>query len=228
MTSPTFLSPPETHRVPPPPGGGPPRPGVGSSRAPGSTEGAGLGGRARTCSPFMTGWRRWKPRSATEEEILRVHTREHLDRVRDLADRAMEEERSIPLDSDTLVSGASWDAALGSSGAVLTAVDGNRAGGHPKRLRWNQTARASCHVPPGPWASASSTTWPWQPGYVQDRGFGPTGAHRGLGRAPRERYSGDLLRRRQRLLPFPSSIPPLSGYGASPMRRGRGPGSAPP
>jgi acetoin utilization deacetylase AcuC-like enzyme len=62
-------------------------------------------------------------RSATEEELLRVHTQEHLDRVRGLSDRAMEEERCIPLDSDTLVSGASWDAAVGSSGAVLTAVD---------------------------------------------------------------------------------------------------------
>jgi acetoin utilization deacetylase AcuC-like enzyme len=64
-----------------------------------------------------------EPRSATEEEILRVHTREHLDRVKYLSDRAMEEERSIPLDSDTLVSGASWDGAVGSSGAVVTAVD---------------------------------------------------------------------------------------------------------
>jgi len=65
-----------------------------------------------------------EPRSATEEEILRVHSQEHLDRIREAADRAMEEERPIPLESDTLVSGASWDAAMGSAGAVLTAVDG--------------------------------------------------------------------------------------------------------
>jgi len=65
-----------------------------------------------------------EPRSATEEEILRVHTQEHLDRVMEYSDRALEEERSIPLDSDTLVSGASWDAAVGSSGAVITALDG--------------------------------------------------------------------------------------------------------
>jgi acetoin utilization deacetylase AcuC-like enzyme len=65
-----------------------------------------------------------EPRSATEEEILRVHTREHLERVQEVGDRAMEEERSIPLESDTLVSGASWDAAMGSSGAVLSAVEG--------------------------------------------------------------------------------------------------------
>ena len=63
-------------------------------------------------------------RSATEEELLRVHTPDHVDKVRETADRAMEEERPIPVDSDTLVSGASWDAAVGSSGAVLAAVDG--------------------------------------------------------------------------------------------------------
>ncbi|MGW8266531.1 MAG: histone deacetylase family protein [Longimicrobiales bacterium] len=62
-------------------------------------------------------------RSATEEEILRVHTPGHLERVRRAVDQAMEEGRSIPLDPDTLVSEASWDAATGSSGAVLAAVD---------------------------------------------------------------------------------------------------------
>jgi acetoin utilization deacetylase AcuC-like enzyme len=62
-------------------------------------------------------------RSATEEEILRVHTPGHLERVRDAVDLALEEGRSIPLDADTRVSEASWDAALGSSGAVLAAVD---------------------------------------------------------------------------------------------------------
>ncbi len=63
-------------------------------------------------------------RSATAEELLRVHTPAHLERVADVVDRALAEERSVPLDSDTLVSGASWDAAVGSSGAVLAAVDG--------------------------------------------------------------------------------------------------------
>jgi len=63
-------------------------------------------------------------RSATEGEILRVHTQELVHRVMELSDRAMAEERSIPVDSDTLVSGASWDAAVGSSGAVLAALDG--------------------------------------------------------------------------------------------------------
>jgi len=62
-------------------------------------------------------------RSATEEELLRVHSQEHLDRIRQVVDQAMVEERSVPIDSDTLVSEASWDAAVGSSGAVLAAVD---------------------------------------------------------------------------------------------------------
>lgn len=62
-------------------------------------------------------------RSATEEDLLRVHTQEHLDRVEAAAEEAMEQERSIPLDADTLISPASWDAAAGSSGAVLAAVD---------------------------------------------------------------------------------------------------------
>jgi acetoin utilization deacetylase AcuC-like enzyme len=67
-------------------------------------------------------------RSATEEEILQVHTEEHLHRLREAADRAMEQERVVPMDSDTLVSGASWDAAVGSAGAVLSAVEGMAQG----------------------------------------------------------------------------------------------------
>jgi len=67
-------------------------------------------------------------RSATEKEILRVHTPRHLERVQEAVDRAMVEERSVPIDSDTLVSEASWDAAVGSSGAVLAAVDGVNQG----------------------------------------------------------------------------------------------------
>jgi acetoin utilization deacetylase AcuC-like enzyme len=63
-------------------------------------------------------------RSATEAELLRVHSAEYVARVREMSDRAMEEDRVIPLDSDTLVSGASWDASVGSSGAVLAALDG--------------------------------------------------------------------------------------------------------
>ncbi len=62
-------------------------------------------------------------RSATEEELLRVHTQLHLDRVEEAVERAMAEERSVPLDADTMVSGASWDAAVGSAGAIMAGVD---------------------------------------------------------------------------------------------------------
>ncbi|MFO8175521.1 MAG: histone deacetylase [Longimicrobiales bacterium] len=62
-------------------------------------------------------------RAATEKELLRVHIQEHLDRVEMAAEKAMEEERAVPLDADTLISPASWDAAVGSTGAVLSAVD---------------------------------------------------------------------------------------------------------
>jgi acetoin utilization deacetylase AcuC-like enzyme len=62
-------------------------------------------------------------RSAEEGEILRVHTPEHLDRIRSAVDEAMEGSGWVALDPDTRVSEASWDAALGSSGAVLAAVD---------------------------------------------------------------------------------------------------------
>jgi acetoin utilization deacetylase AcuC-like enzyme len=63
-------------------------------------------------------------RSASEAEILRVHTPEHLERVQRAVDQAMDEGRTVPLDPDTRVSEASWDAAVGSAGAVLAAVDG--------------------------------------------------------------------------------------------------------
>jgi len=64
-----------------------------------------------------------EPRSATQEELLRVHTREHVEGILDLVDRAMEEGGSQSLDPDTRVSEASWDAAAGSTGAVLSAVE---------------------------------------------------------------------------------------------------------
>jgi len=64
-----------------------------------------------------------EPRTATEAELLRVHDQGHLDRVEAAVEEAMSQERSVPLDADTLVSPATWDAAAGSSGAVLAAVD---------------------------------------------------------------------------------------------------------
>ena len=62
-------------------------------------------------------------RSATEEELLRVHTADHLERVGEAVEQALDQGGAVALDPDTFVSEASWDAAAGSSGAVLAAVD---------------------------------------------------------------------------------------------------------
>jgi acetoin utilization deacetylase AcuC-like enzyme len=69
-----------------------------------------------------------EPRTASDEELLRVHTREHLEGVRKLVDEALEKDHPVALDPDTVVSGPSWDAAAGSTGAVLAAVDGVHRG----------------------------------------------------------------------------------------------------
>jgi len=58
---------------------------------------------------------------ATEEDLLRVHTPEHVDRVREAVERARAADEIVSLDADTRVSAASWDAALGSVGAAIAA-----------------------------------------------------------------------------------------------------------
>ena len=60
---------------------------------------------------------------ATEEDLLRVHSSDHVALVRSTAKRAENESALIRLDPDTVVSPASWRAAVGSSGALLTAVE---------------------------------------------------------------------------------------------------------
>jgi acetoin utilization deacetylase AcuC-like enzyme len=70
--------------------------------------------------------------AATEEDLLRVHTAEHLSRVRQAVARAEEAGRPVPLTLDTIVSGASWDAAVGAAGAAVRAtamvLDGDAGG----------------------------------------------------------------------------------------------------
>ena len=58
---------------------------------------------------------------ATEEDLLRVHTPGHVERIRSAVERARSEEGIVSLDGDTKVSAASWDAAVGSTSALLTA-----------------------------------------------------------------------------------------------------------
>jgi acetoin utilization deacetylase AcuC-like enzyme len=60
---------------------------------------------------------------ATEEDLLRVHSTAHVELIRDAAERAERESTLIRLDPDTVVSPASWRAAVGSSGALITAVE---------------------------------------------------------------------------------------------------------
>jgi acetoin utilization deacetylase AcuC-like enzyme len=59
---------------------------------------------------------------ATEEDLGRVHTSAHLSLVREAAERAERESTLVRLDPDTVVSPASWRAALGSSGALISAA----------------------------------------------------------------------------------------------------------
>lgn len=70
----------------------------------------------------------FEPDDATLDDLLAVHTSEHVERVRAAADRAAAEETLIHLDPDTIVSPASWDAAIGSAGAVCTALEAIRTG----------------------------------------------------------------------------------------------------
>lgn len=61
--------------------------------------------------------------AAALTDVLRVHTEEHVERVRSASYRAAEAGHSLDLTLDTVVSGASWDAALGAAGAALRATE---------------------------------------------------------------------------------------------------------
>jgi acetoin utilization deacetylase AcuC-like enzyme len=74
---------------------------------------------------------------ATREQLLRVHTQEHVDRILAI----VPESGTVRLDEDTLMSPASAEAGLRAAGAVVAAVDAVVAG---------QATRAFCAVrPPG-------------------------------------------------------------------------------
>ena len=62
-------------------------------------------------------------RAATDEELLRVHTPAHLERVRTAVAQAAAQDTVISLDEDTRVSSASWDAAVGSAGYAISAAE---------------------------------------------------------------------------------------------------------
>ncbi|HUP88739.1 MAG TPA: histone deacetylase [Longimicrobiales bacterium] len=58
-----------------------------------------------------------------ESELLRVHTEAHVSRLKAARDRSVETQQIIPLDNDTMMSPASWDAMLASAGCVITTCD---------------------------------------------------------------------------------------------------------
>ena len=60
---------------------------------------------------------------ATEEDLLRVHTHRHVQLVRAAVEMAKADDIRTLLTEDTPVSAASWDAAVGSVGAVITAAE---------------------------------------------------------------------------------------------------------
>jgi len=71
-------------------------------------------------------WLGWEVReapAATEEQLLRVHPRAHVERVRAAC------ERSRPLDPDTPVVPASWEAARRAAGGACALVDALLEGG---------------------------------------------------------------------------------------------------
>jgi acetoin utilization deacetylase AcuC-like enzyme len=64
----------------------------------------------------------FEPGEAADEDLLRVHTERHVDRVRRACEMATDRETIVAIDADTKVSGASWEAATGSAGAGLAAA----------------------------------------------------------------------------------------------------------
>jgi len=86
--------------------------------------------------------------SPVEDARLELaHTPEHVRHVRSAADAALAEGRLVNLDPDTVVSGASWEAATAATGCLIEAVEAVTGGRY---------ANAFCMVrPPGHHATAS-------------------------------------------------------------------------
>lgn len=66
----------------------------------------------------------WESSPADPEVYSLVHTAAHIERVRSAVERAAASDEIVALDADTRVSGASWEAVTGSTGAVLRALRG--------------------------------------------------------------------------------------------------------
>lgn len=64
----------------------------------------------------------------TREQILTVHTKQHLQLLENASARANESSRIIAIDNETMMSPASWDALLASAGCVITACNAVMSG----------------------------------------------------------------------------------------------------
>ena len=60
---------------------------------------------------------------ATRSEILRVHDAAYVDQVQALSAQAAADGQPIAVESDTMISGATWDAAIAAAGCGITAVN---------------------------------------------------------------------------------------------------------
>lgn len=65
----------------------------------------------------------FEPEGAEEDDLRRVHDESHVAQVRRAVTMARERSAIVSLDADTKVSGASWDAAVGSAGAGIAAAE---------------------------------------------------------------------------------------------------------
>ena len=62
-------------------------------------------------------------RHASDAQILRVHSADHIEAVRAAAAQAVRTGQPVAFDADTIVSAASWDAAVAAAGCAIDAVD---------------------------------------------------------------------------------------------------------
>jgi acetoin utilization deacetylase AcuC-like enzyme len=92
-------------------------------------------------------WLQEEAPPAAIEDLLRVHTDGHVALIRGAVERAAEAGQPIALTADTMISGASWDAALGAAGAAI----------HGARLVLADQTRTAFALtrPPGHHATAS-------------------------------------------------------------------------
>ncbi len=79
-------------------------------------------GLYRQTPDLLDRWVQVEATPADEAEIRRVHTPGHVDRIREAAARAEATGEPLSLTADTMVSGASWEAALAAVGVTLDAT----------------------------------------------------------------------------------------------------------